>query len=42
VKRRIVAIVLGLAATLGVVGGVVAAGQPGAAPVVVASGSSWG
>jgi hypothetical protein len=41
VKRRIVAIALGIAAALGVVGGtVVASGNPDASTVVVA-GSSW-
>jgi hypothetical protein len=44
VKRRLVALVLGLAAALGTVGGVTAVARNAAddtAPVVVAWGSSW-
>jgi hypothetical protein len=40
VKRRIVALVLGLSAFAGAVAGVVVVAEPGPAPVVVA-GSSW-
>jgi hypothetical protein len=40
VKRRIVALVLGLSAMTGAVAGVVAVAEPDSAPAVVA-GSSW-
>jgi hypothetical protein len=40
VKRRIVALVLGVSAIVGAVAGVVVAADPDPAPVVVA-GSSW-